>query len=150
MSKYTTEQILKLIKSLKEQHAPHSETCAVSLSDLDAIDALLRERESPKAVVTDEIVTVARDAYIRIRSLNWEVENDTSAWRAALEAVAQMLASARVLDGWREAYAAFKGAFDTPAAWLRDDSDFARDARKRLREFNDAMLAAAPKPETEE
>lgn len=48
MSKYTEEQILKLLKRLKEQHAPHNETCAVSFSDLDVIASHLREREAAK------------------------------------------------------------------------------------------------------
>lgn len=45
-----------------------------------------------------------------------------------------------VLDEWEEAYAAFKGAFDTPLSWRRDNSDYANDARDRLRAFNDKML----------
>jgi hypothetical protein len=53
-----------------------------------------------------------------------------------------------VLPGWPEAYAAFQGAFDTPLARRKDNSDFAQDARRRLREFNEAMLAAAPNPPT--
>ena len=50
--------------------------------------------------------------------------------------------------GWTTAYAAFKGAFDTPLARRRDSGEYAQDARRLLREFNDAMLAApeAPQP----
>lgn len=44
--------------------------------------------------------------------------------------------------GWADAYAAFQGAFDTPLARRRMDDEFCRDARRRLGEFNDAMLAA--------
>jgi len=55
----------------------------------------------------------------------------------------------KVPDGWADAYAAFKGAFDTPAAWLKDSSEYANDARKRLCEFNEAMLAASPTPPKE-
>lgn len=43
---------------------------------------------------------------------------------------------------WRDAYAAFQGAFDTPLARRRDDSEYAQDARKRLRAFNESMTAA--------
>lgn len=63
-------------------------------------------------------------------------------WAAMIAAVPS--APAGVPDGWADVYAAFKGAFDTPAAWLKDNSEYANDARKRLREFNEAMLAAAP------
>ena len=50
--------------------------------------------------------------------------------------------------GWATAYAAFKGAFDTPLARRRDSGEYAQDARRLLREFNDAMFAApeAPQP----
>jgi hypothetical protein len=41
--------------------------------------------------------------------------------------------------GWADAYAAFQGAFDTPVARRLDGSEFAQDARRRLREFNAAM-----------
>lgn len=49
-----------------------------------------------------------------------------------------------VPDGWVDAYAAFQGAFDTPLARRKDDGEYAKDARRRLREFNAAVLAAAP------
>lgn len=44
-------------------------------------------------------------------------------------------------DEWREAFAAFQGAFDTPLARRRDDSEYAQDARRRLRAFNESMTA---------
>lgn len=43
---------------------------------------------------------------------------------------------------WRDAFAAFQGAFDTPLARRRDDGEYAQDARKRLRAFNESMTAA--------
>ncbi len=55
----------------------------------------------------------------------------------------------KVPDGWADAYAAFKGTFDTPAAWLKDGSEYANDARKRLRDFNEAMISASPTPPKE-
>jgi len=61
------------------------------------------------------------------------IERDESALRAAVP---------EVPEGWRDAYTAFRGAFDTPLARRKDDSEFANDARQRLRNFNDAMLAA--------
>lgn len=45
---------------------------------------------------------------------------------------------------WRDAFAAFQGAFDTPLARRRDDSDYANDARTRLRAINEAILGAMP------
>jgi len=53
-------------------------------------------------------------------------------------------APAEVPDGWADAYAAFKGAFDSPVARWKIDDEYAADARRRLRDFNDTMLAAAP------
>lgn len=209
--KYTAEQIDACILCYKSGDLNYYRQGIIDL--LSSYATLLRERESAKAAVTDEMVLTAIRAWDGVAP---QLEYGHR-FRAALEAVAPMLASgfplspqfvdrvttdgeeeppcmgagavdelkeladeveacwlcasngdgeitletinnwsgrlsklasARVPDGWREAYAAFKGAFDTPAAWLRDDSDFARDARKRLREFNDAMLAAAPKPES--
>lgn len=46
------------------------------------------------------------------------------------------------MNEWRDAFAAFQGAFDTPLARRRDDGEYAQDARKRLRAFNEAMNAA--------
>lgn len=65
--------------------------------------------------------------------------------RQMLNAYADTLSKPAVVpDGWADAYAAFKGAFDTPAAWLKDNSEYANDARKRLCEFNEAMKAQQP------
>ena len=80
--------------------------------------------------------------------------DDVDRFRALADKIAPTAARSGVVSdeeveaakvgGWADAYAAFKGAFDTPAAWLKDNSEYANDARKRLREFNEAMLAAAP------
>lgn len=44
-----------------------------------------------------------------------------------------------ILAQWKDAYLAFQGAFDTPVARRKDDSEFAQDARRRLREFDELM-----------
>jgi len=112
----------------------------------DAIDALLRERESAKAAVTDEMVERAVDARIEIISRKGRINvSDNAAMRAALEAVAPMLASARV-----------------PEAELIALKNLAYDMRQQAGNNNRlthigwaqrverviTMLAAAPKPET--
>lgn len=51
------------------------------------------------------------------------------------------------LAQWTDAYAAFKGAFDTPQMRRQFNDEYAEDARHRLREFNERMLSAAPTPE---
>lgn len=55
--------------------------------------------------------------------------------------------AAGVPEGWAEAYRAFVGAFDTPTARMQDDSEYANDARDRLRALNDRFIAAAPTKE---
>lgn len=40
---------------------------------------------------------------------------------------------------WKDAYAAFTGAFDTPIARRKDDGTFAQDARRRLSSFNEEI-----------
>lgn len=42
---------------------------------------------------------------------------------------------------WRLAYAAFRGAFDTPVARRQMNCEYAQDARKRLSEINEALTA---------
>lgn len=54
--------------------------------------------------------------------------------------------SARVLGllpEWKDAYAAFKGAFDNPIARRKIFNDYMEDARQRLYKFNDLMIEAA-------
>lgn len=54
---------------------------------------------------------------------------------------------------WADAYAAFKGAFDTPQMRRKMPDEFSSDARRRLSEFDEAfrsdgvMVAPAPKRE---
>jgi hypothetical protein len=40
---------------------------------------------------------------------------------------------------WKDAYAAFKGAFDTPQMRMKMNDDYSQDARKRLRNFDELM-----------
>lgn len=49
-----------------------------------------------------------------------------------------------LVQNWREAYAAFKGAFDTPVARRHMGDEFAQDARRRLRDFDEALRALDP------
>jgi len=53
------------------------------------------------------------------------------------------------IDEWNAAYAAFRGAFDTPVMRMKTDNDYADDARRRMREFNELMqeVASAISPE---
>lgn len=52
------------------------------------------------------------------------------------------LAAHQAEGNWDEAFAAFKGAFDTPVARRQDQSEFAQDARRRLRSYNEDVLEA--------
>ena len=51
-----------------------------------------------------------------------------------------------LLGAWRDAYAAFHGAFDTPASRRRQNDEYAIDARKRLHEFDETLTAAVSVP----
>ncbi len=42
-----------------------------------------------------------------------------------------------MIEQWRAAYSAFVGAFDHPVARRKHDDEFAKDARERLRDFNE-------------
>lgn len=113
-------------------------------------DALLRERESAKARVTDEMVEYASRIYTDASPLAVE------AMRAVLEAVAPMLASARVPDGWQLVpidptdEMIEKGTDQHECAqgdpWYTDLPLSENDCNAIYK----AMLAAAPKPEKEE
>lgn len=48
---------------------------------------------------------------------------------------------------WSDTYAAFVAAFDTPLARRRQDDEYAQDARRRMREMNERIVAAAPSPD---
>lgn len=62
-----------------------------------------------------------------------------------LEAYEQECASLRAT--WQDAYAAFKGAFDTPVARRKVDDEYAADARQRLAAFNEMLSIEMPAPE---
>jgi hypothetical protein len=49
---------------------------------------------------------------------------------------------AKLVAEWGDAYRAFTGAFDTPLACKRDDSEYANDARDRLRAIDAAISSA--------
>jgi Lar family restriction alleviation protein len=46
---------------------------------------------------------------------------------------------AEAMRGWGDAYAAFVGAFDTPAARRKQSDEYANDARDRLRDFHERI-----------
>lgn len=46
-----------------------------------------------------------------------------------------------LMDIWNDAYAAFKGAFDTPQMRRAINDEYAEDARKRLRDFDEPIRA---------
>ena len=50
-----------------------------------------------------------------------------------------------LMKRWQDAYAAFKGRFDTPVERRHMSDEFAQDARQRLRDFDEAMRALDPK-----
>src|SRR5687768_15024631 len=54
------------------------------------------------------------------------------------------------LTNWPAVYAAFTGAFDTPVERRKHSNEYTEDARKRLREFNDLVLAVLAQPEAGE
>lgn len=43
---------------------------------------------------------------------------------------------------WKDAYASFQGAFDTPVARRKQDDEFANDARRRMREINEVLTSS--------
>jgi Lar family restriction alleviation protein len=72
----------------------------------------------------------------------------TSEHRAEAEAIAawnrrpRTFTAAEVAEamrGWGDAYAAFVGAFDTPAARRKQSDEYANDARDRLRDFHERI-----------
>ena len=133
MNKYTVEQVEAEADCLPDAY----EDQAAKLRDYAA---LLRERESAKAGVTSQMRATACDAYDKEMVGHGETANPV-AMRAALEAVAPMLASARVPDERKAAMYADESRRDHYEAAIYDKGW--NDCRK-------TMLAAAPKPETEE
>ena len=109
----------------------------------------LRERESAKAGVTDEMRDVAIDTYKRTDNPVYpqNVEVNVNALESALEALAPMLANARVPDD-AEAVCACLG--DDAAAMLDANPEDERALTMwRAAHIIEAMLADAPKPEKE-
>lgn len=51
----------------------------------------------------------------------------------------------QIMKAWPDTYAAFKGAFDTLQQRRAMPDEYSADARRRLREFNELLLSAAPK-----
>lgn len=47
---------------------------------------------------------------------------------------------------WDQAFRAFRGAFDTPLSWRRQDDEYAADARRRINAFNAHMSAESNVP----
>jgi len=108
-----------------------------------ASKSAVRENGNPNRVVfQDGFVIEGRlaDEWLRFMRLIQR------ACRAALDGEEPVHLAARVdMDEvgarWKEAYAAFAGAFDTPLARRRQDDEFASDARRRMKSF-DAFVEA--------
>ena len=149
MSKYTAEQARS---SLQKMHghpltvAERAELFSMASNYAD----LLRERESAKAVVTDEIFEAFDAAQTKAMG-EYEMQQYHAgkeshlvhalnfATRAALEAVAPMLASARVPE---ECTSEWSGGGDY-------DDGYHNGIINGWNGCREAMLAAAPKPEKE-
>jgi hypothetical protein len=57
-----------------------------------------------------------------------------------IEKVAEIFAQTTALKtAWPDTYAAYCGVFATPLACRQIDNDYAKDARKRMRDFDDLM-----------
>lgn len=138
MNKYTAEQVEETRRI----------TPGIRGEMLDELVALLRERESAKAAkaaITDEIVHAALTEYYG----GEPHPNCTPSMRAALEAVAPMLASARAPEGWQlvpvePTVEMMRAGDDTGFHTYTGTWSITPDACWQ------AMLAAAPKPETKE
>lgn len=149
MSKYTAEQVI-YAADLEQARYDGDLTISEYLRDYAA---LLRERESAKAAVTDEIFEAFDAAQTKAMG-EYEMQQYHAgkeshlvnaldfATRAALEAVAPMLASARVPDGWQ--LVPVEPSVEMIDAGLCGcmDNDVTVCVYK-------SMLAAAPKPEKE-
>lgn len=164
MSTMTLEQVrdwlLAEYETRKQGTAGDQYRAAWAKEMADAIDAHLRERESAEAGVTDEMVDKAHDKLTaRCVDESWFPSLDDM--RDALEAVASMLASARVPDGWQPTSANIN-ALSLPIRkyimMLETEADPAGTIRQNVlvSEENDMLraalteaLAAAPKPEKE-
>lgn len=192
MSKYTAEQVRDWLQRVFEMSIKYDAGNGIHHKNMaDAIDAILRERESAKAdyshVAADllacdwqegDLFYVNDDpdehkpCYLVMPDgaclvLNHHATNGVDQARAQFiadccnqvlcpiqapnEAVAPMLASARVPDGWQLVPVEATDEM-CEAAWESDASDYVGEHRRihRADLAYKAMLAAAPKPETEE
>lgn len=141
MSKYTTEQVEVL-----SERDWLAKDVRKALRDYAA---LLREHESARAAVTDEMRAKACAAYtVAMNGYGSKLQNHSAhevAMRAALEVVAPMLASARVPDGFAEKLNARLETLEVPESLSPSKAEYWKSgARRVIREVN-AMLAAAPK-----
>lgn len=53
-----------------------------------------------------------------------------------------LVLSEEFIAEWNDAYASFKGAFDTPQMRRKMPDEYSEDARKRLYQFNEALQAS--------
>lgn len=152
--KYTAEQIDACILCYKSGDLNYCRQGIIDL--LSSYATLLRERESAKTEVSKAIVETSCKA----AAMEWEgmvfpdaysieeADNLRKTMRAALEAVAPMLAGTRVPDGWRQDVALAASMLTWGAEEGLTESQ-ERDVRTHQAKLF-SMLAAAPKTETEE
>lgn len=155
MSKYTAEQVERIAEfheQVRLENVERRDKLADKSADmLRDYAALLRERESARAAVTDEMLVAMGRVIANRAGEDWDNIGDFAqqtikdTQRAALEAVAPMLANARVPEGWQ-----LVPVEPTPemfgAGFVAYEKAEIRKGHARWK----AMLAAAPKPEKEE
>ena len=158
MSTYTLEQVRDKLRAEETAAAPlvfRHEYKAMA----DVIDAILRERESAKAAVTDEIFEAFDAAQTKAMG-EYEMQQYHAgkeshlvnaldfATRVALEAVAPMLASARVAVEMPAEFGEWFGKnYPGPDTIIGNPHWHAPRIWRAARR---ALLAAAPKSEKEE
>lgn len=153
MSKYTAEQVVTKASQLATDEEYPDKHAADMLRDYAA---LLREREAAKAGVTAAMVDLAIDVIAEhLTGFGGDLRQGV---QSALEAVAPMLASARVPDGYQlvpieptremleksvRASMEAESVYDEP----RPDGAWEKFGRRinRISHVYKAMLAAAPK-----
>ena len=150
MTKMTLKQVRDELRATAD-HADSGYDKAWATRLADAIDAHLREREAAKAEASKAIVETSCKA----AAMEWEglvfpdaysieeADNLRKTMRAALKAVMPMLAGTRVPDGWQ--LVPVDPTLDMLCAGLG-----AYGQSLTLTGMYKAMLAEAPKPETEE
>lgn len=100
---------------------------------------LERERDEMRSTAAGVTLAMTKQRDAAIRERDEARESFELLWRAERE-------RDRLAAVWKDAYAAFIGAFDTPLARRRDNSEFAQDARRRLSEYDHLTPATeAPK-----